>query len=93
MYSVLSTLSKYFYTSKNITSYTFLLVLKIVESLQCILNNKNNMKTGSSMNVRSPPNHSLLINQFNNLSSDSINKNPENKSDIDDIQTVFLYSI
>ena len=51
------------------------------------------MKTGSSMNVRSPPNHSLLINQFNNLSSDSINKNPENKSDTDDIQTVFLYSI
>ena len=26
-----------FYTSKNITSFTFLLVLEIVESLQCIL--------------------------------------------------------
>ena len=40
MYSVLNTLSEYtyFYISKNMTSYTFLLVLKIVESLQCILN-------------------------------------------------------
>ena len=28
----------YFYTSKNITLYTFLLVFKIVESFQCILN-------------------------------------------------------
>ena len=28
----------YFYISKNITSYTFLLVFKNVESLQCILN-------------------------------------------------------
>ena len=27
----------YFYISKNITSYTFLLVFKIIESLQCIL--------------------------------------------------------
>ena len=40
MYSVLNTLSEstYFYRSKNITSYTFLLAFKIVESLQCILN-------------------------------------------------------
>ena len=40
MYSVLNTLSEYtyFYISKNITSYTFLLVLKVIESLQCILN-------------------------------------------------------
>ena len=40
MYTVLNTLSKhtYFYISKNITSYTFLLVFKIVESLQCIPN-------------------------------------------------------
>ena len=37
MYSVLNRLSE-FYISKNITSYTFLLVFKIVESLQCILN-------------------------------------------------------
>ena len=39
MYNVLNTLSEYiyFYISKNITSYTFLLVFKIVESLQCIL--------------------------------------------------------
>ena len=38
MYSVLNTLSEYTYfcISKNITSYTFLLVFKIVESLQCI---------------------------------------------------------
>ena len=44
MYSVLSTLSEYtyFYISKNITSYTFLLVLKIDESLHCILKNKYN---------------------------------------------------
>ena len=42
MYSVLNTLSEYtyFYISKNITSYTFVLVFKIVESLQCILKGK-----------------------------------------------------
>ena len=42
MYSVLNTLSEYtyFYMSKNITSYIFLLVFKIVESLQCILNSR-----------------------------------------------------
>ena len=40
MYSVLNTFSeyRYFYMSKNITSYTFLLVFKIFESLQYILN-------------------------------------------------------
>ena len=40
MSSVLNKLSeyKYFYISKNITSYTLLVVFKIVESLQCILN-------------------------------------------------------
>ena len=39
MYSVLNQLSEYiyFYISKSITSYTFLLAFKIVESLQCIL--------------------------------------------------------
>ena len=39
MYSVLNTLSEYiyFYISKNITSYTFVFVFKIVKSLQCIL--------------------------------------------------------
>ena len=39
IYSILNILSEYkwFYLSKNITSYTFLLVLKIVERLQCIL--------------------------------------------------------
>ena len=39
MYSVLHTLSEYTYfcISKNITSYTFLYGFKIVESLQCIL--------------------------------------------------------
>ena len=38
-YNVLNTLSKYiyFYISKNITSYTFLLAFEIVKSLQCIL--------------------------------------------------------
>ena len=41
MYSVLNnTLSEYayFYILKNITSYTILLVFKIAESLQCMLN-------------------------------------------------------
>ena len=40
MYSVLNTLSecKYFYISKNITSFVFLLVFKTAESLKCILN-------------------------------------------------------
>ena len=40
MYSVLNTLSEYtyFYIPKDITSYTFLLVFKIVESPQSILN-------------------------------------------------------
>ena len=39
MYSVFNTLSEYtyFYISKNTTSYTFLLVFKIVEGLKCIL--------------------------------------------------------
>ena len=39
MYSVLDKLSEYvyFYTTKNIISYSFLLVFKIVESLRCIL--------------------------------------------------------
>ena len=31
-------LNAYFYISKNITSYTFLLAFKIIKSLQCILN-------------------------------------------------------
>ena len=41
---IINTLSEYtyFYISKNITSYTFLLVLKIDESLHCILKNKYN---------------------------------------------------
>ena len=37
VYGVLNTLSEYTYISKNIPSYTFLLVFKIVEILQCIL--------------------------------------------------------
>ena len=39
MYILLNTLSEYtyFYISKNITLYTFLLVFKIVENLQSIL--------------------------------------------------------
>ena len=71
-----------------------------------LLNNKNsNANTGSSINLKPPPNLSLFS-QFNDLSSDSINKNPENMMtnckyyDTDDIQTIkskpnslFLYSI
>ena len=39
MYNVLNTLSEYayFYISKDITLYTFSLVFKFVENLQCIL--------------------------------------------------------
>ena len=44
-----------------------------------VLNNKNsNANTGSSINLKPPSNLSLLFNQFNDLSSDSINKNPKN---------------
>ena len=48
MYSALNTLPEYTYfcISKSITSDTFLLVFKIVESLQCILNTWN-IHTGS----------------------------------------------
>ena len=40
MYSILNKLSRYIYfdISKNIASYYFLLVFKIVEYLQCIFN-------------------------------------------------------
>ena len=40
----MNTLSEYtyFYIHKNITSYTFLLIFKIVERLQSILNTKQN---------------------------------------------------
>ena len=40
MYSVLNNVSEYtyFYISKNIISYTFLLIFKIAESFQRILN-------------------------------------------------------
>ena len=41
-------------------------------------NNKNNANTGSSVNLETPLNCSLLFNQFIDLSLDSINKNPEN---------------
>ena len=48
MYSLLKTLSEYicFYISKNITSCTFLLVFKIVKSLQC------NLKMLKSLKIR-----------------------------------------
>ena len=56
-------------------------------------NKKNNACTGSSINQKPRPNFSLLFNQFNHLSSDSINKNPENMTscknyDINDIQKI-----
>ena len=56
-------------------------------------NKKNNACTGSSINQKPRPNFSLLFNQFNDLSSDSINKNPENMTscknyDINDIQKI-----
>ena len=39
MYGVLNALSEftYFYTPENVTSYPFLLIFKLVKSLQCIL--------------------------------------------------------
>ena len=49
MHSVLNTLSEYsyFYISKNITSYTFVLLFKIFECLQSVLNhNQKKLKKG-----------------------------------------------
>ena len=48
MYSVSNTLSEYTYfcISKDITSYTFLLVFEIVESLQCIIHNNSSLLAG-----------------------------------------------
>ena len=53
IHSLLNTLSEYtyFYISKNITSYTFLLVFKIVESLQCILKIFSLLKSPSSAHL------------------------------------------
>ena len=50
MYIVFNTLAKYiyFYISKSITSYSFLLVFKIVKSLQSILKEKNSNDTTNS---------------------------------------------
>ena len=45
-------------------------------------NNKNDTNTGSSINLKPPPNLSLLFKQLNDLSSDSINKTPENITNI-----------
>ena len=43
-----------------------------------VLDNKNsNANTGSSINLKPYPNLSLLLNQFNDLPSDSVNKNLE----------------
>ena len=60
-----------------------------------VVNNKNsNANAGSSINLKPLPNFSLLFNQFNDLSSDPINKNPENMmtnckyQNIDDIQKI-----
>ena len=46
MYEILIALSQYtyFYISKNIISYTFFLVFKIVENLQCIIKQSLNMR-------------------------------------------------
>ena len=53
MYSVLNTLSEYtyFYISKDITLYTFLLVFKIIESLQCILKEINRLISKGMSNI------------------------------------------
>ena len=49
--------------------------------------------TGSSIYLKPPPTLCLLFNLFNNLSPDSVNKNPENMINckyynIDDIQKI-----
>ena len=53
MHSELNTLSEYTYFTyqKTITSYTFLLVFKIVESLQCILKDSFRFRDVSKMNT------------------------------------------
>ena len=68
-----------------------------------VLNKISKANGGTSINLKPPPNLSLLFNQFNDLLSDSINKNPENMmtnckyygiDDIKKFQSKFsLYSI
>ena len=50
---LLNTLSEYtyFYISKDITLYTFLLVFKIMESLQCILKEINRLISKGMSNI------------------------------------------
>ena len=90
----------------NASVICFLLVHLIKISVHLFLTVRIVVNTSSSINLKPPPNLSLLFNQFNDLSLDSINKNPENMMtnckyyDTDDIQTIkskpnslFLYSI
>ena len=67
MYSVLNELSEYIYMyiSKNITSYSFLLAFKIVESLQCILKRTDGVKQTSR---NGEPTFNLLISGGNKRS-------------------------
>ena len=53
MHSVLNTLSEdaYFYISKNIISYAFLLVFKIVESLQLTTNTSFHLPKSVSVDL------------------------------------------
>ena len=62
MYRVLNTLSEYanFYISKNITSFTSLLVFEIVESLQCILKGYF-INTGTHVDCNETRTHNHLI--------------------------------
>ena len=75
MYNVLNTLSKYtyLYILKNIISYTFLLVFKFVESLQCILKrflSKNNNFPQKNLTV-------YLLSPWEPLTSSTITSKPE----------------
>ena len=65
MYSVLNTLSEYayFYILKNITSYTILLVFKIAECLQCMLNRIQYLQTEPSEKV-AHLNESMMLKMF-----------------------------
>ena len=68
MYSVLNTLSEYtyFYISKNITSYTFLLVFTIVENLQYILKERF-IYVASRLKLKHCPNSSNKCNTLDEL--------------------------
>ena len=73
MYSALNTISEYiyFYISKNITSCTFFLVFKTVESLQCILNLKSLISSPKCFQSTNPTRIDLILKSKEDLFSNS----------------------